>query len=364
MGKKRRASGSLLGISAVGKPGVAGVDESVMATSPEGSEGTAAAATQQGANRKKKRRKKNNVPVTAGPDNNESDKLAETAVNESHGNGNGNGKHTTPTAETESEEEAVRPSRGAEEERTQTLSENQNTNRLIITSKTGGGQGQGSSSDSCSTFSLAAKLPSNLEYLHKKYSFGLIEISTNSRYNTLVKSVIKLLSPSPSEPKNPNDPNDPNAPTTKPPIVLLESKAECAPRLIAIVEAVKVHIAATGENWFQYNGLRGEILPFKPKPKRRRGAENTTIDIEGKKERNSTAAAAKVTGTGQVKNNAAEDDMDLDEEDAFQTMVRGGADDLSARTTSLHGKDKVRSVPIITILIARLLVPELAGSYW
>lgn len=329
MGKKRRASGSL-GISAVGKPvGVAtNPHESVMATSPEGEEGTA--ATQQGgANRKKKRRKKN-LPVTGLDNNNESDKLAETAINESHG------KHTTP----ETESEAVRPSA---EERTQSPLSEKNTNRL--TSKTGGGQG---SSDS-STFSLA-KIPSNLEYLHNKYSFGLIEISTNSRYNTLVKSVIKLLSPS--------EPN-PNAPT-KPPIVLLESKAECAPRLIAIVEAVKVHIAAKGENWFQYNGLRGEVLPFKPKSKGRRGvAENTTIGIEGK-ERNATAAA-KVTG--QVNNKAAEDDMDLDEEDAFQTMVRGGADDLSART-SLHGKDKVRSVPIITIFIARLVVPELAGSYW
>lgn len=314
MGKKRRASGSL-GISAVGKPSVANnPHESVMATNPEDTAAT------QGANRKKKRKK--NVPVT-GLDN-ESDKSAEAAINESHG------KHTT------AENEAVLPSA---EDRMQSLSEN--TNRL--TSKTVGGQG---SSDS-STFSLA-KLPSNLEYLHKKYSLGLIEISTNSRYDLLVKSVIKLLSP--SEP-NPSVP-------TKPPIVLLESKAECAPRLIAIVEAVKVHIAAAGENWFQYNGLRGEILPFKPNSNRRRRAENTT-DIGGK-ERNTTAAA-KVTG--QVKNEAAEDDMDLDEEDAFQTMVRGGADDLSART-SLHGKDKVRSVPIITILIARLLVPELAGSYW
>lgn len=317
MGKKRRASGSL-GISAAGKPGVVtNPHERLMATSPEGTAAT------QGANRKKKRRKKNVPPVT-GLDN-ESANLAETAVNESHG------KHTTAESS-----EAVRPSA---EEQTQSLSEN--TNRL--TSKTGG---QGSSDSS--TFPLA-QLPSNLEYLHKKYSFGLIEISTNSRYNTLVKSVIKLLSPS--------EPSPGNAPT-KPPIVLLESKAEYAPRLIAIVEAVKVHIAATGENWFQYNGLRGEVLPFKPKSKRRRDAENTT-GIEGK-ERDATAAA-KVTG--QVKNEAAEDDMDLDEEDAFQTMVRGGADDLSART-SLHGKDKVRSVPIITILIARLLVPELAGSYW
>ena len=124
------------------------------------------------------------------------------------------------------------------------------------------------------------------------------------------------------------------------------------------MEAVKVQIAAAGEKWFQYNGLRGEILPFKPKPKRRRGAENA-MNIEGK-ERNVTAAA-KVAK--EVQNEAPEDDIDLDEGEAFQTMVRGGADDLSARP-SLHGKDKVRSVPIITILIARLLVPELAGSYW
>lgn len=312
--KKRRASGSLE-ISAVGMPGVASnTHEVLMATSPE------SITTTHAVKRKKKKRKKN-VVVTRLDD--VPHELTETAVNESHDT------HTT------AESEAARLST---EDRTQSLSEN--TNRL--TSKTGG---QGSSDNY--TFSLA-KIPSNLEHLHEKYSFGLIEISTNSRYDTLVKSVIKLLSPS--------EPNS-NVPA-KPSIVLLESKAECAPRLIAIVEAVKVHIAAAGENWFQYNGLRGEILPFKPKSKRRKGAEKRR-DVEGK-EQNATATA-KVTE--EVQNEAAEDDMDLDEEDAFQTMVRGGADDLSARP-SLHEKDKVRSVPIITILIARLLVPELAGSYW
>lgn len=313
-GRKRRASSSL-GISAVGKPGVAtNPHESVMATSPEDT------ATTQGMKRKKKKRKKN-LAVT-GLDN-VPHKLSETAVNELHG------KHTT------AESEAARLST---EDQTHSLSENTN----CLTSKTGG-----QASCDSSKFSLA-KIPSNLEHLQEKYSFGLIEISTNSKYDALVKSVIKLLSP--SEP-NPNV-------LAKPPIVLLESKAECAPRLIAIVEAVKVHIAAAGEKWFQYNGLRGEILPFGPKSKRRRGVENT-IDIAGK-ERNATAAAKVAEG---VQNQAAGDDMDLDEEEAFQTMMRGGADDLSERP-SLHGKDKVRSVPIITILIARLLVPELAGSYW
>lgn len=336
MGKKRRASGSLGISSAVGgKPGVATTSpHEILIATASLEEDTAAKNGGGNENRQKKRRKKNVVPATGLLGNNESYRLAETATNEPHG------EHTTTT--TESEEAILRLSASAED-RTQSLSENTNH----PTSKT---SGQRSSSDS-STFPLA-KLPLNLEYLHKKYSFGLIEISTKSRYNTLVKSVIKLLSP-------PSEPNHPDAPATKPRIVLLESKAECAPRLIAIVEAVKVHIAAAGENWFQYNGLRGEILPFKPRSKTRRKGAEITIDIEGK-DRNATAAA-KVTGP--VKNEAAEDDMDLDEEDAFQTMVRGGEDDLSA-TNSLHGKDKVRSVPIMTILIARVLVPELAGFYW
>lgn len=308
-GKKRRASSSL-GISTVGKPCVAtNPHESVMATSPEDT------ATTQGVKRKKKRKKK--VAVT-GLDNVPRE-LAEKAVNESPAEG-----------------EAARLST---ENGTQPLSEN----TTGLTSKTGG---QGSSHGS--KFSLA-RLPTNLDHLQEKYSFGLIEIGTNSRYDTHVKFVIKLLSPS--------EPN-PNAPA-KPPIVLLESKAECAPRLIAIVEAVKVQIAAAGEKWFQYNGLRGEILPFKPKPKRRRGTENAIMNTEGEK-RNATAAAK---GAKEVQNETPEGDIDLDEEEAFQTMARGGADDLSVRP-SLHGKDKVRSVPIITILIARFLVPELAGSYW
>lgn len=312
-GKKRRASSSLE-IFAVGKSGVAtSPDKDVMAISPEDT------AAGQGEKRKKKRKKN---AALAGLDSVQNEP-AETSVNESHS------KHTV------AESEAAHLST---EHRTQSLPENTN----CLPSKTGG---QGSSDSSL--FSLA-KLPRHLEHLHEKYSFSLIEIGTSSRYHTLVKSVIKILSP--SEP-NPNFP-------TKPPVVLLESKAECAPRLIAIVEAVKVHIAAAGDKWFQYNGLRGEILPFKPKYKRRRGGEKTS-GIEGE-ERSATAAAKVVEA---VQNEAAEDDMDLDEEEAFQTMVRGEAEDLSMRPTLIE-KDKVRSVPIITILIARLLVPELVGSYW
>lgn len=309
-GKKRRASSSLR-ISAVGKFGGApNPDEDVMAISPEDT------AAGQGVKRKKKRKK------NAGLESVPHKLLTKTSVNESHVN------HTT------AESEATRLSN---EDRTQSLSEN--TNRLPSMT---GGQGSGDGS----LFSLA-KLPTHLEHLHEKYSFSLIEIGANSRYDMLVKSVIKLLSR--SEP-NPNIP-------TKPPIVLMESKADYAPRLIAIVESVKVHIAAAGEKWFQYNGLRGEILHFKPKPKRHRGGENTS-GIEGE-ERNANAAN-KVAEAAQ--NEAAQDDMDHDEE-AFQPMMRGALDDLSL-TPTLNGKDKVRSVPIITIFVARHLVSELAGSYW
>lgn len=312
-GKKRRASSSLE-TSTVDKSGVAtNTDKDVMAIRPEDT------AAGKGVKRKKKRKK--SAAVT-GLDS-VPDKLADTSINESYS------KHTTAESEV---------ARLSTEDRTQSYSEN--TNRLP--SKT---DGLGSSDSSL--FSLA-KLPTHLEYLHEKYSFSLIEIGSNSRYDTLVKSVLKLLPPSE---RNPNVP-------TKPSIVLLESKAECAPRLIAIVEAIKVHIAAAGEKWFQYNGLRGEILPFKPKSKRRKGSEKTR-GIEGE-ERRATAAAKAVEA---VQNEAAEDDLDLDEEEAFETMVREPAEDLSLRPTRIE-KDKVRSVPIITILIARLLVPELAGSYW
>lgn len=311
-GKKRRAS-SALKTSTVGKSGAAtNTDKDVMAISPDD--------TTAGQGMKRKKRKKNAAAM--GPDSVQH-KSAETSVNESHS------KQTT--ADTEA-------ARLSTEDRTQSCSGD--TNRLP--NKTGGLESGDSSS--CSL----AKLPTHLEYLHEKYAFSLIEVRSNSRYDTLVKSVIKLLSP--SEP-NPNVP-------TMPPVVLLGSKAEYAPRLIAIVEAVKVHIATAGEQWFQYNGLRGEILPFKAKSKRGRGGEKTS-DKEGE-ERSATAAAKVVEA---VQNEVAEGDMDLDEEEAFQTMVRGAAEDLSLRPNLIE-KEKVRSVPIITILIARVLVPELAGTHW
>lgn len=309
-GKKRRASSSVE-TSTVGKSGVVlSTDKDVMAINSEDN------AAGQGMKRKKKRKK--NATVT-GLDSVQPIS-ADISVSESHS------KHAAADSEA---------ARLNTEDRTQFSSEN--TNRLP--NKTGGLGGSDSSSSSL------VKLPTHLEYLHEKYTLSFIEIGSNSRYDTLVKSVIKFLSP--SEP-NPTVP-------TKSPIVLLESKAEYAPRLIAIVEAVKVHIATAGEQWFQYNGLRGEILPFNSRSKGRRGGER----ISGKegKERSATVA------TKVVDTEAAEDDMDLDENEDFQTMVRGAAEDLSLRPNLIE-KDKVRSVPIITILIARLLVPELVGSYW
>lgn len=313
-GKKRRASSSVES-STVDKSGVAAnTDKDEMAIRPE------VTGAGKGVKAKKKRKKNAAVRGLEGV----ADKLTEGSIKESYSK--------QATAES-SEFSRLRPEDG-----TQSYSEN----TTCLPSKT---DGLGSSDGSL--FSLA-KLPTHLEHLHEKYAFSLIEIGSNSRYDRLVKSVIKLLSPSERSPNV----------ATKPSIVLLESKAECAPRLIAIVEAVKVHIAAAGEKWFQYNGLRAEILPLIPKPKRRKRGEKTG-GIEGQ-ERRATAAATVVEG---VQNEAAEDDMNLDKEEAFQTMVSEPAEDFSLRPTRIE-KDKVRSVPIITILIARLLVSELADSYW
>lgn len=191
-----------------------------------------------------------------------------------------------------------------------------------------------------------AKLPTQLEHLHEKYSFSLIDIGANSRYEKNMNMVFRLISEF-SQAEIYRKPN----------VVLMAVRAEYATRLVAIVEGVKTLIVADGGKWFQYNGLRGDILNIKPKVKKRRSCGKSLS--EGGEERHTTAKEAAVVE--ETAKNSAEDDVDLDKE-TFQPMVCEGLDESSARPSPAN--DKIRSVPIVTIFMARFQVPELASLYW
>ena len=194
-----------------------------------------------------------------------------------------------------------------------------------------------------------AQLPKQVEHLQAGYSFSSIEIGPNSKYNRAMHTVVRLV-------------GRPNLADIhmKPTIVVLSSMAKFAGRLIAIVEGAKAQIAANKDKWFQYNEMHGVIVPKKPKIEKCIGGGKRLREWNEKQK-----AKAKVKETPVVveaSRNGGEDAMDVnDDDDGFQTMVRRKSEDLQAEADCEN--DKIRHMPVITVFIACLRVPELAKLY-
>ncbi|MCJ1467425.1 hypothetical protein MMC07_006050 [Pseudocyphellaria aurata] len=201
-------------------------------------------------------------------------------------------------------------------------------------------------------FSLAAVTPAQIAHLHMNYSFSPIEIGTNSKHDQVVQAVVSRV-----RCFNIADMH------MKPTIVVLSSPANFAAKLIAIVEAAKSQIAADHENWFQYNEMHGVALPQVPRFEKRISAGTTLQqwikDQHTKVEAKKAAKAAKAAATAEAAEAAKEDVMDVDE-DVFQTMVRRKSEDSQALDAE---HERRRHLPIITVFITRLRIPELAALY-
>lgn len=194
---------------------------------------------------------------------------------------------------------------------------------------------------------ITVKIPEQVEHLHARYSFSPIEVGANSRYDHAAQAVVRLVGRF-----NLADIH------MKPTIVVLSSVAKFAGRLIAIVEGAKAQIAADKDKWFQYNELHGVIVPKKPKVEKRIGGGKTLREWD--EEQKSKAKTNEATKATEVTRDGKEDAMDVDE-DIFQTMVRRKSEDLQLAPGP--ETDKIRHMPVITVFIARLRVPELAKLY-
>ena len=107
--------------------------------------------------------------------------------------------------------------------------------------------------------------------------------------------------------------------------------------MISIVEIVKRNIATGAGKWFEYVGVEGRVLPL---PSRE-------VKV-GKK-------ARKVEGKG---SDEEMDDGDEEEEgeDGFEIMK-------TPFERMIEGRTKVRSVPVMTIYLARVRIDELRKKF-
>lgn len=129
----------------------------------------------------------------------------------------------------------------------------------------------------------------------------------------------------------------------KPAIVALVAKAVAANKLVSVVEVAKRALGEQGARWWQYSGVQGRMEEMRVEGKEKEGRR-----LGGK----ANAKGDEVDGEGMedVRMEEGGEDVDEEEEQAFETMVE-------------KERKKVRTVPVLTIYLSRVQVPELKGRY-
>lgn len=123
----------------------------------------------------------------------------------------------------------------------------------------------------------------------------------------------------------------PAIPPKKPAVVVLQSKAKVASKMVTIAEIVKREIAGKGGKWFQYNCVEN-ILTEKKK--------------DGQKEKDERR------GKGEEEEDSGEDSDSA----VFEIMK-------TPFERAIEGKPKVQGVPVMTLYLSRVRIEGLKKSY-
>ncbi|MCJ1324501.1 hypothetical protein MMC10_001163 [Thelotrema lepadinum] len=200
-----------------------------------------------------------------------------------------------------------------------------------------------------------AVLPPHLFFLKEKYSFATMSISTSSKIEQKVRVLIAHLSRFNFLDRE-----------VKPGVVALHARSNAASKLISVVEIAKRDIEAQPKSgkWYQYSRVSAELkeiprnMPTKIKKGQVSGesaAGKTLKDWNGGKERESCTEKSSAGGNP-LAIGAAEHKSE-DEDDQFETMADPKA------VSKSEDSAKLRNVPVLTIYMARVPVPELKAEF-
>lgn len=184
-----------------------------------------------------------------------------------------------------------------------------------------------------------AILPPNLLHLTKKYSFATMSLNSGSKIQQKVRTLINHLSRFDFLDRD-----------MKPGVVALHAKADVASKLVGVVEIAKRDIEALGRGgkWYQYSRVSGELkeIPIrKSKKELKELAERKVAAEKGGRTLNNTKESEQLEGE--------EDD---NEEEAFEPLPGSRAEQKPKDT-------KLRNIPVLTIYMARVPVPELKTEF-
>ena len=200
----------------------------------------------------------------------------------------------------------------------------------------------------------SATLPSRLKHLTSKYSFAQMTVKSGVKIEKKVRTLIEFMSRFSYL-----------DPSIKPGIVALRADSASVNKLISVVEIAKREIEAIerGGKWWQYNELDSEVKEIsRNQIKKNVKAKVGKQHLNGKGGRISNGAdvglAANV-GRKSANLTTATEKMDLEDEDdgeVFETMPEPH-DGSNASDT------KLRNVPILTIYMSRVPVPEMKVEF-
>ncbi|KAK4695602.1 hypothetical protein P7C71_g2188, partial [Lecanoromycetidae sp. Uapishka_2] len=224
-------------------------------------------------------------------------------------------------------------------------------------------EGSATAAQASATVSMTAALPSTIpaevQHLRSKYDFTTMSILSSAKIEVKVRNVLFRVGKFSFA--------DIEA---KPGIVILHAYANCANKMVSIVEIAKGEIQKEKGKWYQYSKLEGELKPLKM-TQSKKDREGKTI-AEWATEQDRTDDKAKTNESAEM----GEEDMDTgvlaqkdmhgyqDEDDAevaFETMKPPKKH--ASVFSEVKEKNKVRAVPILTIYLARVPVPGLKELY-
>ena len=138
---------------------------------------------------------------------------------------------------------------------------------------------------------------------------------------------------------------------TKPIIFILTSITNCTVKIITLAEKLKRDLEFYAIECFQYCAVqpRNVSLDNFNNAKRNRKEKAANQDA--------TADSVASVATGSVE----QDSYKMDEEEAFQTMTVAHED---SPTAVASGDRKLRRLPVMTIFLALISIPELRHLYW
>lgn len=199
-------------------------------------------------------------------------------------------------------------------------------------------------------------LPPALALLQHKYALATMAVNSSSKINQKVRILISHMERfSFADLK------------AKPGLVILHAKADVASKMVSIVEIAKREVEKEKGRWWQYSGVTARLEELKAREKKKNDpgkVEGRTIKqwqedpkSGGRKGKavaeevmNEAEAGPKARSEAQSTASAEEEEDD----EAFQTMTKLG---------NVGNESKVRAVPIMSIYMARVPVPELKELY-